>query len=216
MNKATIHKVIQVRELTDTVYVLRVERNGFTFESGQYLALGKKGDIQRREYSIYSGENDEHLEVLIKEVLEGDVSKKLHKLKVGDEVEIEGPYGHFVLNGTPRDKKIIFVASGTGISPCHSLIKTNPKLDYLVLHGVKYSNEAYDRTVYHPYRYIQCTSREGEGDYEGRVTDYLQKHNFDADSEFFLCGNSNMIYDVFDILKDKGVKQEQIHTEVYF
>ncbi|MFB6341848.1 FAD-binding oxidoreductase [Saccharicrinis sp. FJH2] len=216
MNKGSLHKVIEVRELTDTVYVLRVERNGFEFQSGQYLALGKKGDIQKREYSIYSGEKDEYLEVLIKEVLEGDVSKKLHKLKVGDDVEIEGPYGHFILNGTPRDKKIIFIASGTGISPCHSLIRSNPKLDYMVLHGVKYSFESYDRHAYHPYRYIQCTSRETEGDFYGRVTDYLSRHGADAKSEYFLCGNSNMIYDVFDILKDKGVKQDQIHTEVYF
>lgn len=216
MNKTTQHKVLSLREITDTVYVLQVERNGFTFQSGQYLALGKKGDIQRREYSIYSGENDEFLEVLIKEVIEGDVSKKLRRLKPGDEVDIEGPYGHFVLNGTPRDKKIIFIASGTGISPCHSLIKSNPHLDYMVLHGVKYSFEAYDRKSYHPYRYIQCTSREAEGDFHGKVTDYLKRYGTDANSEYFLCGNSNMIYDVFDILKDNGIKQEQIHTEVYF
>ena len=216
MNKASVHKVREVRELTESVYVLRVERNGFEFASGQYLALGKKGDIQRREYSIYSAEKDEYLEVLIKEVLEGDVSRKLHRLKAGDEVEIEGPYGHFILNGTPRDKKIVFIASGTGISPCHSLIRSNPEINYTVLHGVKHAKEDFDRQAYHPYRYIQCTSQESDGDFHGRVTDYLKKYGADTNSEYFLCGNSNMIYDVFDILKHHGVQQQQIHTEVYF
>lgn len=216
MNSATIHKVIHLRNLTPTTFVLRIERNGFDFKSGQYLALGKKGDIQRREYSIYSGTEDDYIEILVKEVLEGDVSKKLHKLKPGDEVEVEGPYGYFLLDESRSDKKYVFIASGTGISPCHSLIRSNPQLDYTVLHGVKYAVEAYDRSAYHPYKYIQCTSREEEGDFHGRVTDYLTKFGADATSEYFLCGNSNMIYEVFDILKEHGVKQEQIHTEVYF
>jgi ferredoxin--NADP+ reductase/benzoate/toluate 1,2-dioxygenase reductase subunit len=32
----------------------------------------------------------------------------------------------------------------------------------------------------------------------------------------FLCGNCDMIYEAFDLLQDKGLPAAQIHTEVYF
>jgi len=39
-----------------------------------------------REYSIYSGEKDDYLEVLIKEVDNGDLSKRFKNCKPGDKL----------------------------------------------------------------------------------------------------------------------------------
>ena len=55
-----------------------------------------------------------------------------------------------------------------------------------------------------------------EGDYIGRLTDYLLETELDPDSQVFLCGNSNMIFDAMDILRARGIPQKQISTEVYF
>ena len=44
-------KVIGTRDLTDSTYVLRFERNGIAFRAGQHILLGMKEDIQAREYS---------------------------------------------------------------------------------------------------------------------------------------------------------------------
>ncbi len=215
-NKA--HKVIEVRMLTESTYVLRLTKNDFQFEAGQYLVMGTKNDHRKREYSIYSSPADSFLEVLIREVEEGDVSKKLKRLKPGDYVDVEGPYGRFNLSEASKsnEQKVLFIATGTGLSPCHSIVKTYPTLDYKVVHGVRYGHEAYEKDHYLQNRYLLCASRDENGDFKGRVTDYLAQHPVDANTECYLCGNSNMIYEVFDLLREQGVNRKQIHTEVYF
>jgi ferredoxin--NADP+ reductase/benzoate/toluate 1,2-dioxygenase reductase subunit len=63
----------------------------------KYITLGFGGSIDRREYSIYSAEQDNYLEVLIKEVEDGLLSKKLKKCKTGEKLDIDGTFGHFSL-----------------------------------------------------------------------------------------------------------------------
>ena len=38
----------------------------------------------------------------------------------------------------------------------------------------------------------------------------------DSSTYCYLCGNSDMIYEVYGILRDRGVSREQIFAEVYF
>jgi ferredoxin--NADP+ reductase/benzoate/toluate 1,2-dioxygenase reductase subunit len=141
------HKLQAVRNLTDSTYVLELERRGMEFEAGQHLLLGDSDSIHKREYSIYSGTNEEQLEVLIKEVEEGAVSKQLKKLPLGSFLEIEGPLGFFSIDPQliREKRKFLFVASGTGIAPFHSMVKSISELDYTLLHGVRYSEEAYEK-----------------------------------------------------------------------
>ena len=52
----------------------------------------------------------------------------LNKMDIGDYLNIYGPYGSFTLNSFKDyaidNKKIIFIASGTGIAPFVSIKKT--------------------------------------------------------------------------------------------
>ncbi len=212
------HKVLNVRELTDSTFVLEIERKNMAFEPGQHILLGKAGDIHHREYSIYSGVGDERLEVLVKEVDNGEVSKKLKKLIPGDEVEIQGPLGFFTIDEEfIADKNpFLFVASGTGISPFHSMVKSIKGLDYRVLHGVRFGEETYEKKDYDPERYISCITRDEKGNFHGRVTEYIRQHNFDPETHCFLCGNFEMIRDAMDLLEEKGIAQDHLHAEVYF
>ena len=70
-----------------------------------------------REYSTYSGEHEEHLDFLIKEVEGGLVSVQLKSLKPGDGVEIHGFYGNFRIKSPDDGRSYCFVATGTGIAP---------------------------------------------------------------------------------------------------
>ena len=63
---------------------------------------------------------------------------------------------------------------------------------------------------------ILTVFQERGADFKGRVTDYLKDIDFSQDTNAFLCGNCDMIYDVFDMLQDRGLPTTQIHTEVYF
>ncbi len=218
MSSDNKHKLQAIRHLTPSTYVLEMERRGMEFEAGQHILLGNTDSIHKREYSIYSGTEDEKLEVLVKEVEEGMVSKQLKKLTEGSFLEIEGPLGFFSIDPEliRQKKKFLFVASGTGIAPFHSMIKSIPELDYTLLHGVKYAEEAYERETYDSDRYILCTSRDEKGDFHGRVTDYIKENDFDRDTVCYFCGNFNMIREAMNLLEKKGIPPSQLHAEVYF
>lgn len=215
--KNSIVPVLGTRHLTNSTYVIRIERDGMEFEAGQYISLGLPGNAEKREYSIYSGAEEEYIEVLVKEIDEGIVSKQLKSLQPGAHTEMDGPFGFFTLDEASRSgKELVFIASGTGIAPFHSFIKSHRGLNYKLVHGVKYGDEAYDPEDYDPSRYILCTSRDNLGDYQGRVTDFLVEQPVKSGADYYLCGNSNMIHEVYDILQAKEIEGDRIHAEVYF
>lgn len=212
-----LHKIQSIRNLTESSYVIRMEKNNFEFRSGQYLSLGLPDDVNMREYSIYSGSNDPYLEVLIKEVKEGDVSVLLKKTKIGQGLNVEGPYGFFTLKEKDiESREFLFLATGTGISPFHSFVKSYPKLNYKLIHGIRLESESYEKDCYSSDRYISATSKDKKGDYHGRLTAYLKTINPKKETLCYLCGNVDMIHDAYDILQEKGIPVDQIHSEVYF
>ena len=211
------YNVLSLRNLTESTYILRFSREGMQFKPGQHLVVGLPGSGEYREYSIYSGKHDDFLEILVKEVEDGMVSRQLRMLKPGDKVEVRGPYGFFMTDiDKIADNPVCLIASGTGIAPFHSLIRSNSEVKYQIIHGVKKAEEGYELDQYTRNSYILCTSRDESGDYYGRLTDYLLENDINPESRVYLCGNSNMIFDAMDILHAKGIPQRNIFTEVYF
>lgn len=213
----SFYKVIDIRQLTESAFVISMPRCRFSFNPGQHISVSIKGDYQSREYSIYSGNNDERLEILVKEVEGGYFSPKLKHVKPGDYLEIHGPFGKFGMDQKKlTSHKHVFIASGTGIAPFHSMVLSIPDLDYHLIHGVRYPVEAYEKNHYSADRYTLCTTRNPENNFHGRVTDYIRQNKFEKNTAFYLCGNSDMIFDAMEILKDKGFSREDIYVEVYF
>lgn len=211
-------KVLEIRNITESTYILRLERNGFEFKAGQYLVLSVPDERKAREYSIYSSEKDEFIELLIKEVNPGELSRELKYLKVGTKVQIAGPFGYFILKDEVIRKKqpVIFVATGTGISPFHSIIQSNPTLDYRIVHGVRFKYEAYEKEHYAKDRFQLCSSRENGIGYKGRVTDFLKTEPVNKKALYYLCGNSAMVEEVTDYLEENGLPADHIKTEIFF
>jgi ferredoxin--NADP+ reductase/benzoate/toluate 1,2-dioxygenase reductase subunit len=209
--------VLEKRVLTPAAFVLRFEKKNIEFKAGQYLSVGLANEEQARDYSIYSAENDQFIEILVKVVDDGSVSKQLLKCSIGDKLKVSGAKGNFVLKtNNETTKNYLFIATGTGISPFHSHIKSNIGLNYLLIHGVRHAYETYESSQYDPKRYISCTSRDKKGMFHGRTTDYLKTIKVEKNSIAFLCGNGDMIFEAFEILSAKGIPVENIHTEIYF
>ena len=210
-------KVVEVRDITEASYIIRFNRNGLEFKPGQHLVAGIPGMKDGREYSIYSGIDDIFLEILVREVDKGNLSNKLRKVKPDDELEISGPFGFFMYNTLPPNfKKLVFVASGTGIAPFHSFVKSYPNSDYRIIHGIRNIEESYGKQDYADDRYFSCTSGDIRGDYHGRLTGYLQMAEFSNDIMFYFCGNNSMILDAINMLEEKGFPHSQMYREVYF
>lgn len=211
------HKIRQIRFLTETTFVLRFDRGNMQFKAGQHIIVGLKGKLNQREYSIYSGVKDDYIEILVREVLHGNVSVLLKQCNPDQLLQVNGPFGSFGLETFDMfSRKLVFIASGTGIAPFHSFVRSYPGIDYILIHGVRYNSEAYERYDYDRSRYILCTSKENNGGYKGRVTRFLTGYPVDPDMLFYLCGNNSMIYEVYHILRNKGVPEESIFSEVYF
>jgi ferredoxin--NADP+ reductase len=241
------HRVIERRDLSSGVFVLRFTREGLRFSPGQWINVGPGGRREQREYSVYSSPREEFLEILVKEIPDGSVSPVLRRIRPGDTVEVEGPHGSFTLvEGAREAPRFLFCATGTGVSPFHCFAQNRPGLDYLVLHGVRDREDFTETGVFDSRRYMPCVSRgpAGTGAYQGRLTALLKEKTVDpsipsmgplaprvgsstplvesstplvdSSTYCYLCGNSDMIYEVYGILRDRGVPREQIFAEVYF
>jgi len=209
-----LHLVVDKKELSPSVFILRLERKGFLFDPGQYVFVNFPEFRHVREYSIFNGINDPYIELLIKEVSDGCMSKKLKKIAPGEKLEIDGPFGFFTLNERFFNiPPLLLVATGTGISPFHSFIRSHASLKYTLLHGVRYGDESYHHVFSD--RYIVCTSRENSGDFQGRVTEYQKEHPVSKDYWCYLSGNWGMIENMTDILVRQGIPYEHILSEAH-
>ena len=214
---AGLHKIHQVRFLTDNTFVLRFDRGGMKFKAGQHIIVSPEGETDQREYSVYSGENDDYLEILVREVLNGKISGQLKNCTPGQLLQVNGPFGSFGIESYDMfSRKLVFIATGTGISPFHSFVRSYPGIDYTIIHGIRYGDEAYEKDEYDPRRYVLCTSKDNSGNHKGRITTYLPKLSARSDMLFYLCGNNSMIYEAYHILRDKGIRDENIFMEIYF
>lgn len=211
------HTVLETINLTPETFVIRLDRLGMKFEPGQYVIIRIPGENKGREYSIYSGVDDAYLDFLVREIPEGEFSRYLRHLTPGSELDVEGPKGYFIPDIRTREgHPALLIATGTGISPFHSFVKSFPELNYSVLHGVHFPDEAYGREAFDQEHFTLCTSRSDKGDYFGRVTYYLKEHPVDPATICYLCGNSGMINEVTILLEKYGLPPQNIRTEVFF
>ena len=209
------HKVISLRAVSKTAFVLRFTRENKEFVPGLHISVGLPGS-ESRPYSIYSGAESDYLEILVKEVKNGVVTPLLSNLLPGDKVKVGEPRGYFCLPDDYKGEKVCLIATGTGIAPYHSFIKSIPKINFHLYHGVRDLNETYDLDCYSRSSVTVCTSRSNDGDIVGRVTEAIKCLNVEDYSLFYVCGSYEMVDDVYEILETKGVYREQIKTEGYF
>jgi ferredoxin--NADP+ reductase len=211
------YRVISNRFLTPETFVLRTERPEVDIRAGQCFSVGSSELAINREYSMYSAAHDPYVDFLVRKIDGGRVSTALSKLRTGDEIQISGPYGDFCLNEDAISRqKHIFIASGTGIAPFHSFVKTYPALEFELFHGVRHENETYDHTIYPKNSYKSYVSRPPTGKTGSYVTDGLKNRNISPNEVFYICGNRQMIIDTISILREKGIHGDAIFTETFF
>lgn len=217
MQTKQICQVVDVRDVTESTYILRLHWNGKPVQPGQRIALGIPGIEERRWYSVYGCPHPGEVELLIREVPEGLLSRTFRSCHPGDTLSLHGPAGHFVIDPATIDSTTyVFIATGTGIAPFHAFIQAYSNLNYILLHGVRYLRERYGMEDYHSERYVACVSREPGGDYNGRVTDYIQQLDVPPAHKVYLCGNQQMIYQVYYGLLARDHPKNHVATEVYF
>jgi ferredoxin--NADP+ reductase len=221
-----IYKIIDIlinKDLTAGNFILRTERKNIDFNPGQFFSIGIPNQPVNREYSVISGKDDDYLDFLIREIKGGTLSPLLKKLSRNEEIKILGPYGEFYLKEYDTNKKYIFIASGTGIAPFLSLIKSNPKLNFHLFHCIRSYDDLF--LEYPIVNYNAFISREFDNrkikniiTFKGRITKNLNelKKHIDNKTMYFLCGSSNVVNDIYEYLEANYIKDEKIFTELFF
>lgn len=233
-------EVESVIDLTSVIKLLRFklpQGEEVKFKPGQYVQLkapiyeGSDEEVYRA-YSIASSpSHKDYIELVIGYVPQGIATTYVHRhLKVGDVVQINGPYGDFYYQDD-NDREMIMVAVGTGVAPILSI------LDYMKEHDVKRKAVFYfgartpddllmvdhfkelEETLF-DFKFIPTLSRLTEehnwtGE-KGRVNNAIEKFVLDGENkEAYLCGNEAMIDSVVAALKAKGLPNELIYYDKF-
>ncbi|MDF3128039.1 FAD-binding oxidoreductase [Kiritimatiellaeota bacterium B1221] len=207
-------KILEHRPLGLDAHLLRFERPHWDWQAGQLISLGGADPQDQRDYSIASGEQDETLDVLYRLIPHGVVTPHLLKLKVGDRIPVQGPYGRFTLRDP--EKPVVFCATGTGIAPCRAFVRSVANLNLTLLHGVRYAADLYFKEELEGIGYFPfCSQEEFEG-HSGRLTEHLKTMPLIPDAAYYLCGANEMIYEAEEILTERGVNAVDLHHEPYY
>lgn len=196
-------------------YELVLKRHHITFAAGQLVTLHGRTVTEDRDYSIASGTPDEHLQILYRHIPNGRLTSHLVQRQAGDILDITGPYGRFVVRDPARP--LVFVATGTGIAPCRSYVRSHAGLDLTVIHGVPDRDALHYAGEFGSTNYRPCLSRETCPDFfHGRVTEFVRSQSFPPEAHFYLCGAFEMICEVSEMLEERGCDPECIFTETYY
>lgn len=202
-------------EISPGVHVISFVRD-FNFTAGQVVKIGIDLDTPPRIYSICSGEKEDNVDVLFNIKEGGLLTPKLATLIPGEKIFASEPYGTFLGNNDPA----WWIATGTGIAPFYSMLKSGFGKNKKLIHGVRHLNQFYfeDELEYKlGENFIRCCSKEQSCDvYYGRVTNYLSEITKFPDIKYYICGSAIMVVEVRDLLIEKGIPFENIFAEIYF
>lgn len=252
LNAVISHRI----EVAPGLIILRVVPDEWeipTFRPGQFAVLGlpvdaarcadadaeknlpaKPGKLIRRAYSIASSSVErEYLEFYVTLVSSGALTPRLFALHAGDRVWL-GPRitGTFTLDEAPPEADLVLVATGTGLAPYMSMLRTAlPACNgrrWAVLLGARHSWDL----GYHAelmtmqslcprFCYLPTISRPGEevvpwNGHVGYVIDLWRNRILEkmwekrpnvATTRIFLCGNPAMIDDMCRELGHEGFSE---------
>lgn len=211
-----ITKIIEIRNISKSLYFLILERQNIDFESGQHITLRIPGEDKSRLYSIASGKFDKSLKVLIRQISNGDLSKRFRELEINSYLEITEPVGYFCLPLDLKSKNVICIATGSGIAPFISYSNTYPFYNFTIIHGIRNLEDSFKNEISDNVNYITCTTKSVDGAYHGRVTEYIKANPIDSDSLYYLCGNGEMIHEIYSYLRKNNISRDCIFYEEYF
>jgi len=240
-------EVVSVKHWTESLYSIKIRAPKVKFIAGQYTKISLNIDNKEvaRPYSFVNSPNEPFLEIYSVSVPNGPLSTALQKLKKGDLLNInQNVNGFLILNEIPKVKNIWMLATGTGIGPYLSILKTEDSWKnfekVILVHAVRYNKElTYKETIKNleekygkRFIYITFVSREKtENSLNGRIPQSInsglleKKANIKmvpSNTHIMLCGNPEMLKDTTIELKKIGLKKHRrnspghITTENYW
>lgn len=197
------------------------------FLAGQYISvIGPNG--LRRSYSIANAPRaDGKIELHIKHVEAGAFSKYwFEQAKVNDLLRFEGPLGSFFVR-KPPSKKLLLLATGTGLAPIKAILENIAKLPPSEQPGLElYWGSRHEEEIYFDPSSLGCfnlkvhllLSRPAETwtGRKGYVQDAVLEDNstFD-DCAIYACGSIKMIESAKAAFLKSGLPSNKFHSDAF-
>jgi len=221
-------RLIENRHWTETLFSLRVEGARLGFEAGQFvrIALDINGQRVARAFSFVNPPDDPVLEFYGVIVPQGPLSPRLAKLSAGDVLDVAAnPAGFLVLSEVPQAETLWLVATGTGLAPFLSILRTEAPWrrfrNVVLVHAVRHAAELTYREVISSTaaRYVTFVSREpAPGSLAGRIPAAIADGRLEQaaglelrpeTSHVMLCGNPQMLRDAAAALAARGMRKHR-------
>ncbi|MFH1325378.1 MAG: FAD-dependent oxidoreductase [archaeon] len=232
MIKEFTSTVLDKKMLTPSVVRLKFSLpKGLSFKPGQYFSVIRiaEGKKLKTPYSIASVPGKNFAEFCVKIINVGRTSSYLASLKREDKIGLFGPLGNFIIEESSKKKDIIFISTGTGVTPFVSMIphllKKGFKKKIILIKGFRNEEEIlYDEeskkleNKYKNFRFYNVLSQPKNKNLKmrGYVQDFLGKYipkNFGGD--FYVCGLKEMVNAVKEKLISLGFPEKDIFYEKY-
>jgi ferredoxin/flavodoxin---NADP+ reductase len=210
-----VYTLTNNEEISPGVHVISFLRD-FEFLPGQVVKIAIDNNHAPRIYSICSGNSEKEIKILFNIKDDGFLTPKLATMIPGEKILVSKPYGSFL--GT--EKNAWLIATGTGIAPFYSMLKSGLGQQKRLIHGVRNLNQFYFEDEIEEMlgdNYVRCCSAESScNTFPGRVTQYLDETQIFPDVKYYICGQALMVVEVRDLLIQKGIGFENIMAEIYF
>lgn len=224
-------QIIKIVQETPRVKVFRLKpEEPLAYIPGQFMMISidgltnLNGTLLKRSYSIASKASDDYLEFCIARMENGTMSQKMHAMKEGDFVHVEGPYGNFKMKD--NDAPIILIAGGSGISPIMSMLRTlferKATQQIQLFFGVRnpeeiiYIDELSDYAKNHANFELIIGFSDPGLDIEERLSGYIhevvRKHD-PSPKDCYICGPPQMIKAVKEVLEELHFEKERIQID---
>jgi ferredoxin-NADP reductase len=107
----------------------RTDQGLINFTPGQFVSLAfpYQDNTYRRSYSIATltqePQTNQQLEIVIAQVPGGKATRYFfEQAAIGDQLEVFGPYGVLVLPKADWPKRVVLMATGTGVAPYRTMM----------------------------------------------------------------------------------------------
>ncbi|MBS0286413.1 MAG: ferredoxin--NADP reductase [Proteobacteria bacterium] len=225
-------KVIGQTEWHPGLFSIFIEAPPISFQAGQFVQLSLNSQEKHfRPYSLLNAPDDPVIEIYYTLVKQGLFTPALASLSTNSPIWVSAKAsGRFVLDEVSQSNNLWCFATGTGLGPFLSILKTSEPWQrfkkIILVHSVRYHHELTHQSFIeswqekYPEQFRWCgvvTREQVAHTLNNRIPMLLQTRELEntvacelsLQDAVMLCGNPSMVSDVTQILLQRGMRLNQ-------